>query len=644
MNEHAAEALDAYLDAEHLAVPHAVLVEGPWGSGKTHFLKKQYVPRRNERLHEERRTQTPFVFVSLFGAKSAQDVEQRMFRAASPIEAAVGGLVGTLFLAVGGLFRMADAAKEGRDKVAKKAIERLNDCIFVFDDLERAEREAMGEIMGLVNALVEERERRVILVADETQLKERFISADWQLRNEKIVGRRIRIEPAVGDVTKSFVSDLVDGRTKTFMQGNLDGVLDVVRRSGATNLRNIGWGLYNSRRFADCLLTDSTIPEQHVVRTMLVVLATTLGLRENKIDERDFEHLPGLSHELAMESFRQRNGKAQENHNERANAVAFSRQFRDLDVESPPIDYSFIHELERSGVLDGSAVIAWLKKQFAFGEERSEPSWRRLWHSYKAPRAATEKAIEDLASELSRHEHTEHGIILHVTGLALTLEQAGDRRLTREETVVAFFERYIDDLVADARLPPSPIEAFRRPEESYGQLGFSSMDRAEFKAISAYLQARGLERAESDRKLRAEHVLAQAEAGNLDALQRFYLQDESDLSKRPVLHYFDIERVATLMTRDFPELEAGRTLLAYRYHDIYANHPLTVELDWARSVVAAVDRILDGWVDPHRFMAKKALRGLLTYYEKDRDPTLRLLANPSTNDEAAGLLDAGEPA
>jgi hypothetical protein len=108
---------------------------------------------------------------------------------------------------------------------------------------------------------------------------------------------------------------------------------------------------------------------------------------------------------------------------------------------------------------------------------------------------------------------------------------------------------------------------------------------------------------------------------------------QPELSQHPVLHHFEVKRLAVFMTRDFPQLDAGRSLLAYRYHDIYPGHPLTHELDWARSIVAAVDKLLDGWAAPHSFLAKEALRGLLRYHETDRDPALRLLAKPPNDEE-----------
>ena len=55
---------------------------------------------------------------------------------------------------VGEALRVKDAVKTALDWVAKKASRRHVDYILIFDDLERVEEGALGEIMGLVNSLI----------------------------------------------------------------------------------------------------------------------------------------------------------------------------------------------------------------------------------------------------------------------------------------------------------------------------------------------------------------------------------------------------------------------------------------------------------------------------------------------------------
>lgn len=96
-------------------------------------------------MQAERRRHVPFLFVSVFGATSASDVEMRIYKTANPGEAIAGSLAGTFALGIGEFLRVKDTTKGVVDRLGKKAIKRLNEYVFVFDDLERLERAALGK-------------------------------------------------------------------------------------------------------------------------------------------------------------------------------------------------------------------------------------------------------------------------------------------------------------------------------------------------------------------------------------------------------------------------------------------------------------------------------------------------------------------
>ncbi|MCO5966571.1 P-loop NTPase fold protein [Sinorhizobium meliloti] len=130
-NQHATAVIDAYLEADRLRVPHAILVEGPWGSGKTYFLEKIYELNRQEQAKATRFYRTPFLVVSLFGVKTAVDVEKRMHRAASPGEVATGKAAGTIITGAMEFLKIKDATTTTLDSIEKRAARRHVDYILV---------------------------------------------------------------------------------------------------------------------------------------------------------------------------------------------------------------------------------------------------------------------------------------------------------------------------------------------------------------------------------------------------------------------------------------------------------------------------------------------------------------------------------
>lgn len=61
----------------------AVLINGPWGSGKTHFIKAFMADRDRARKAAEPLSQS-HVYVSLYGVRSTAEIEDRVFAAAHP--------------------------------------------------------------------------------------------------------------------------------------------------------------------------------------------------------------------------------------------------------------------------------------------------------------------------------------------------------------------------------------------------------------------------------------------------------------------------------------------------------------------------------------------------------------------------------
>lgn len=617
-NETSAAVLDAYLESKKLPVPHAVLIDGPWGSGKTFFLENIYEPDRQNKARADRFYKPPFLIVSLFGATSAADVEKRIFDTAHPHQAALGRLIGWALKTVGEYFKVKDAAGVATDRVAASAIKRLGDHVFVFDDLERVEKNALGEVMGVINTFVTTYGRRVILVADETKLRELHEHVIWKEQNEKIVGRRVKIEPDIESVVRVSISGIPDQPVKDRLQDVQKEILELVKRSGVENLRHLSWAIDNAIRFARCLLADSEIPVDHVNRVVFVIIVTTLWYRANKLDRDALAKLKDLRVIQLANSLK---GGSKDDNLDAATASAlhFSRTFADLKVESPPLHYQFIADIEDRGILKDAEVLAWIKTQFGFGAGHAEPSWRQVWHSFERPMAATEAAIDNLASELADRVYTKREEILHSLGQALKLLEAGDTRLTGGADVVTFFKSYIDGLADGEKLVG---EYFSQRTFEYGGssgLGYSSKESPEFQEVAEHLRRRLAELRDKEQGQRAQVVICEAEAGAPSALYRL-LDDNDDISRKPALSGIGVERMATLLCRDIPYLNVGAGVLAMRYQRARCGDDLSAEIPWAREVYQAALTKIEEWSEPHRTMSKQTLQSAFKHYEANYDP------------------------
>ncbi len=190
-----------YLEDENYR--YAIMIDGNWGCGKTHFVLHDLTSAIKE--YEEKNRRRDIKYISLYGCESVEDVEKNVYwsildkkifelkeqvQTNIPTKTVYGEmaekreksqrvvltmtkkLVGTVMQKVG---------FAGKDFEMVAEFVSLNKHIFIFDDLERCDC-PINDILGYINSLVEHESAKVILVANEKeigQLKKREYR-EWQ--------------------------------------------------------------------------------------------------------------------------------------------------------------------------------------------------------------------------------------------------------------------------------------------------------------------------------------------------------------------------------------------------------------------------------------------------------------------------------
>ena len=178
--------------------PHfAVLIEGRWGCGKTHFV--------TELLEDDAFKNRKPIYLSVFGIADIQSLETSLFYASASAATKIlhkgVGLAGSVFsgaltFGAGGILggtanlnKVVDAAKAQLEKSAKI----MDEALLVLDDLERCQI-PMSELLGVVNRFVEHGDTRVVLCAN----TDNFKNNDFKAFKEKVVGHSFSLESDPG--------------------------------------------------------------------------------------------------------------------------------------------------------------------------------------------------------------------------------------------------------------------------------------------------------------------------------------------------------------------------------------------------------------------------------------------------------------
>lgn len=180
------ESLAEYITDERYH--QAVLLNGSWRSGKTWFIKEEFIPAF-EQNHEE--DGWCFVYLSLYGLKTVQQLEAKMRQAvtqrllvryfartgATPKETEkffgiaknAAGVVSSLAAFASKMFLPIQDLPDVKWCNLQKVLPKPERMVYIIDDLERAGMEA-EEVLGYINEMTEHEAAKVIILANEEEI------------------------------------------------------------------------------------------------------------------------------------------------------------------------------------------------------------------------------------------------------------------------------------------------------------------------------------------------------------------------------------------------------------------------------------------------------------------------------------------
>lgn len=166
------------------------MLDGSWGSGKTFFVKNMLIPAIEKR-EEEKKTCNPvykekkILYVSLYGIKDTEEISRLLYIELRHViaeeltpdvpdkiqscKARLSSWIGT----TGKI--LADVVKDAKGIDLENIFNKvssgfsLENCIFIFDDLERTSCN-INDILGYINNFIEHDQIKVLLIANEAEI------------------------------------------------------------------------------------------------------------------------------------------------------------------------------------------------------------------------------------------------------------------------------------------------------------------------------------------------------------------------------------------------------------------------------------------------------------------------------------------
>lgn len=597
-----------YYSRLKVAPNYAVLVKGPWGSGKTHLVKGFFAS------HPDLKT----LYVSLFGVAKISDIENEFFTQLHPVLSHRGmKITAEVFKAVlrnakfdVKVFSGGKVGEEGKfgDIQLPKFLSDAKGRILIFDDLERAKM-PMKELLGYINAFVEHDDSKVIVIANEEDIlkpnddgKLSATSQDYKDIREKLIGRTFAIQADLHSAFSGFVEAVEDADIRQFFTIKREEIETIFTQSGTDNLRFLRQTMLDFERLAGAMEPAHRRKTEALGDIVGPYFALSFEMKAQRIEYSDVIKFgaPDWSSLLS--------GKAkgpQTKTGERYPEVKFDNALLGMDV---------IRDALFNGALNREIIRERMAQSKYFTAPKDEPSWRRLWYAMTLNDKEAQEVVATVERQFQERVFTDQGELLHVVGERLWLARIGAIEQSVEE-VAKECKAYIDDLYTAKRLDPakSMVDVVGNPTESYAGLGFMEHDTAPFREVAKHLADIELRASEDQYPEKAKALLAEM-ATNTDLFaRRLIISNSVDniYSNVPILLAIKpADFVAQVMA--LPPENRRTALIAFSQRYSFLTHTprLIPEVNW----LAEVKDLLDQEVAKLPVISKYALTGAINRY------------------------------
>lgn len=415
-NEALIQFLDRYCSTE-IAPGYAVMLRGPWGSGKTWFVEKY-----RERLKAmEKRS----LYVTLFGVKRPADISDQFFAQVHTVlgnekvqkgwSIAKSLLKGALKVDLDG-----DGKEDGSLQISIPDLGKwasTEGAVLIFDDLERVGM-PLDDILGYINQFVEHDGYRVIVIANETKAVE--MTPGFPTIKEKVIGRTFEIQPNVVAALENFLGEISENEAHTILKERREDILKVFRRADYGNLRQLRQAIFDFSDIWNCFQTnDLSGRKEFIDRLVEDVLTLSIEHRAGTISVADVRNL-GVQN---WSKFFNDHDKKEEETPLTTVEQALKRHGFDYQPVLALLSETYAAFFWQGHLLKEAAKEALLRSPYLANE--STPSWRRLWYLTALTDSEFKILSADVFKKFVSLQYSAEGEVLHAVGLMLNLASQG---------------------------------------------------------------------------------------------------------------------------------------------------------------------------------------------------------------------------
>ena len=563
---------------------YAVLLKGKWGSGKTYYI--------NKFISSLKKNKQKFVYVSLYGVSSYEEIEDKFFEQLHPSLSNKKMIIG------GRTFKklLKSTYNPNMDENHKNKISNnsfpsyLTDTqehILIFDDLERCSI-PINDMLGYMNYFVEHQSYRVIIVANEDELQKD--DKEYPVIKEKLIGKIFELKSNVDLAFISFINNL--DNEELFYEYS-DTIKDIYLASDYNNLRFLRQTIFDFDRFYNIILHKHKKKAKLIEDMLRLYFIFSLENKKNdfhlcKVDEYYREY-----RKLSYSSTDKR----------KANKTKYkisANKYRFDFYYSKILDMSIWENILNRSIIDIDGINKALKSSIYYSDEFT-PNWKKLWHFQKLSEDEFENILKTVEAELEDKTYDNIYVVIHVCSLLMYLSSARLYKLKKND-ILSLAKSHISYLFKEEKIDVELFEnsKFVLEQTGYDGLSFLAKDDEHFKVFQEYIS---MKLNKGKKQAFSKHAQEIVDLIGIDDKKLFIRLNNtrtkgSRYYDKPILSFVDVKLFADkILTISVDSQKNLGSILEQRYKHIAFNKDLVSEIEFLsklKTVLINAKNKLDG--------------------------------------------------
>lgn len=534
---------------------YAVLIEGPWGSGKTFAVRailKELLPKSIKPL-----------WVSLFGKTTLNEITYALIAEAADFKQNV----------TTHLLRTIEN-KLGKNGIAVDPAFLIGDPqqhLIIIDDLERASIK-IKDLMGYINDLVEHRGYRVVIIASEDHIADR---SDYIAYKEKVIGKTIQVEPDADAAVGAFVKNLNHGELIKFVLQHHREVTAVFTDSNCQNLRLLQHALWDLDRLFSALVDIDKAPGEALLAFIRAFLAISIACRSQSASSEAFAEMRSVG------SLRLADIETLSDDEKKLNTIL--DRHPDVNFERFWSCNAAIVDVINTGRVNSATIQEALF--FSADEVTEHPPWRKAWRAFHSGDEGINDAIELHWKSLAEANYVSPGILLHCAAIELALTSAVTPN--GRDKIVEKYNKFISEMGQD-EVTKHLTEYDEIRKDSFGGYHFVESNNRNLEEVREALRNRFNVSICASASGMVERLLSLAASGDeVTALGEFASSNnDKSLASVPFLHFVNADDFyRKLRALNTPAREVVFKVLAVRQQTLMSFADARGETTWIDELV-----------------------------------------------------------